>query len=130
MPQDKQPALIPPGVFDAWADATFATDPEGARMNPPVIRAPNGVMADVAATFWVGKSYYDPGKITMPVLLVSAAWDHDVPPTMARALYPLLVNAPDKRLVELPRGTHNVMMETNRLQLFEAVQAFLDGSPS
>ena len=62
----------------------------------------------------------------MPVLLVTAAWDSDVPPTMARALLPLLVNAPSKRLIELPQGTHSVMMETHRFALFDAVQKFLD----
>ena len=93
---------------------------------PVAIRAPNGVMADVAATWWIGKPYYDPAKITVPVLLVAAAWDSDVPPTMARALLPLLVNAPQKRLVELPQGTHSVMMETHRFALFDAVQQFLD----
>jgi pimeloyl-ACP methyl ester carboxylesterase len=124
--EDKKAALVPAGFFDAWADATFATDPEGARQNPPIIRAPNGVIADVAETFWAGKGYYDPAKITVPALLVSAAWDHDVPPTMARALFPLLVNSPGKRLVVLDRGTHSVMMEENRFELFEAVQKFLD----
>ncbi|MBL8675405.1 MAG: alpha/beta fold hydrolase, partial [Rhodospirillales bacterium] len=29
VPDDKRAALIPPGWFDAWADATFATDPAG-----------------------------------------------------------------------------------------------------
>ncbi len=126
VPEEKKATLLAPGVFEAWADLTFATDADGAKATPPVIRAPNGVMADVAETWWVGKSYYDPAKITTPVLLVTAAWDHDVPPTMARALYPLLVNSPDKRLIELPQGTHNVMMETNRFELFKAVQNFLD----
>ena len=126
VPQSETANLIPPGVFDAWATATWATDPEGAKQDPPVIRAPNGVMADVAATWWVGKPYYDPAKIALPTLLVTAAWDSDVPPTMARALLPRLVNAPAKRLVELPQGTHSVMMETHRFALFDAVQAFLD----
>ena len=113
VPEDKKEANIPASVFDAWADATWATDPEGAKLDPPVIRAPNGVMADFAETWWVGKAYYDPAKITVPVLLVTAAWDCDVPPTMARALFPLFVNSPGKRLVELAQGTHSVMMETN-----------------
>jgi alpha-beta hydrolase superfamily lysophospholipase len=30
------------------------------------------------------------------------------------------------RYVQLPEGTHTIMMEKNRLMLFEAVQAFLD----
>ena len=83
-------------------------------------------MAGVAATWWVGKAYYDPAKIGVPVLLVTAAWDSDVPPARARALLPLLVNVPSKRLVELPQGTHSVMMETHRFALFDAVQKFLD----
>jgi pimeloyl-ACP methyl ester carboxylesterase len=73
VPEPEKAALIPPGVFDAWVAATWATDREGAKQNPPVIRAPNGVMADVAATWWVGKPYYDPAKIAVPVLLVTAA---------------------------------------------------------
>ena len=33
VPEDKKATLIPPGWFDAWADATFATDPVGAKMS-------------------------------------------------------------------------------------------------
>jgi len=126
VPESEKATLIPPGAFDAWVKVTWATDPDGAKQNPPVIRAPNGVMADVAATWWVGKPYYDPAKIAVPVLLVTAAWDSDVPPTMARSLLPLLVNAPSKRLIELLQGTHSVMMETHRFALFDAVQEYLD----
>jgi hypothetical protein len=35
-------------------------------------------------------------------------------------------NSPGKRYVELSDGTHTIIMEKNRLRLFEAVQAFLD----
>ena len=42
VPEDKKAALIPPGWFEQWADATWATDPVGAKQNPPVVRAPNG----------------------------------------------------------------------------------------
>jgi len=45
---------------------------------------------------------------------------------MAQTLFPLLVNAPDKRYVALAEGTHSISLERNRLKLFEAVQAFLD----
>ena len=40
VPEDKKANLIPAGWFDAWADATFATDPVGAQMNSPVRFAP------------------------------------------------------------------------------------------
>ena len=126
VPDDKKATLIPNGWFDAWADATWMTDPEGAKANPPHIRAPNGVVQD-SQDYWVaGKAYYDPAKITVPTLLVQAEWDRDLPPYMAQTLFPLLVNSPGKRYVMLAEGTHTIIMEKNRLQLFEAVQAFLD----
>jgi pimeloyl-ACP methyl ester carboxylesterase len=126
VPDDKKAALIPDGWFDAWADATWATDSEGAKANPPYIRAPNGVIQDSQDYWAAGKPYYDPAKITVPTLLVQAEWDRDLPPYMAQALFPLLVNSPGKRYVMLAEGTHTIIMEKNRLQLFEAVQAFLD----
>jgi pimeloyl-ACP methyl ester carboxylesterase len=123
---DQKVSLIPPGWFDAWADATFGTDPVGAVMNPPVVRAPNGVVQDGQQFTGAGKAYYDPAKITVPTLLVHAEWDRDTPPYMAQTLFPLLVNSPGKRYVELAEGTHSIIMEKNRVKLFEAVQAFLD----
>lgn len=126
VPEDKKAALIPPGWFEAWADATWATDPKAAASNPPVLRAPNGVVQDGLEYFGGGKAYYDAAKITVPTLLVVAEWDRDTPPYMAQTLFPLLINAPGKRLVMLAEGTHTIVMEKNRLRLFEAVQSFLD----
>ena len=128
VPEDKKATLIPAGWFETWADATFATDPVGAKMTPPTLRAPNGVQQDGDEFFSAGKPYYDPARITVPTLLVHAEWDRDTPAYMAQTLFPLLVNAPGKRYVQLPEGTHTIMMEKNRLMLFEAVQAFLDES--
>jgi pimeloyl-ACP methyl ester carboxylesterase len=70
VPEDKKATLIPAGWFDAWADATFATDQDGAKMNPPVLRAPNGVVQDGLDYWAAGKAYYDPAKLTMPTMLV------------------------------------------------------------
>jgi pimeloyl-ACP methyl ester carboxylesterase len=124
--EDKKADLIPAGWFDAWANATFATDSWGAAQSPPVIRAPNGVVKD-GRDFWsTGKPLYDPAKITVPVLLIQASWDQDTPPYMSQKLLPLLVNAPSKRYVMIGDGTHTVMMERNRLQLFQEVQLFLE----
>ena len=128
VPEDKKASLIPAGWFDAWADATFASDPVGAKMNPPVLRAPNGVIEDGREYFGAGKPYYDPAQITVPTLLIHAEWDRDTPAYMAQTLFPLLVNAPGKRYVQLAEGTHTIVMEKNRMKLFEAVQAFLDES--
>jgi pimeloyl-ACP methyl ester carboxylesterase len=126
VPEDKKADLIPTGWFEAWAKATWASDPKAAEKNPPAIRAPNGVVQDGQEYWSAGKAYYDPGKITVPTLLVLAEWDNDTPPYMAQTLFPLLVNAPGKRLVMLAEGTHTIVMEKNRMRLFEAVQSFLD----
>lgn len=129
VPEDKKAALIPAGWFDQWADATWATDPVGAKQNPPVLRAPNGTVID-AREFWsAGKPVYDPGKITVPTLVIHAEWDADIPSPITAAYFAQLKNTPWKRWVEIGEGTHTVIMEKNRLQLFRETQAFLDEPP-
>jgi pimeloyl-ACP methyl ester carboxylesterase len=126
VPEDKKAALIPAGWYEAWADATFATDPLGARQSPPVLRAPNGVILDSREYWSAGKPLYDPGDIRVPTFLAHAEWDHDLPSYMLYAYFEKLTNAPYKRYVQIGEGTHTVIMEKNRMQLFQAVQQFLD----
>ncbi len=126
VPEDKQATLIPPGVFEAWADATWATDPEAAKHSPPMLRAPNGVFSD-SLNYWnAGKAQYDPGKITVPTLILHAEWDADLPSYLAQNYFKQLTNTPYKRLIELSEGTHTVMMEKNRMQFFHELIGFLD----
>ena len=124
--ENKKADLIPPGWFEAWADATWATDPESSKANPPMLRAPNGVVQD-NRDYWVaGKPMFDPANIRVPTLMVHAEWDADNPSYMMQAVFKKLTNAPYKRMVEIGEGTHTIIMEKNRMQLFEAVQQFLD----
>jgi hypothetical protein len=51
-------------------------------------------------------------------------WDYRV--EHAQALFQKLPSGPDKRLVQIGEGTHLVMLEKNRMQLFQEVQFFLD----
>jgi pimeloyl-ACP methyl ester carboxylesterase len=126
VPEDKKADLIPAGWFEAWADATFATDPVGAKQTPPVLRAPNGVVQDGREFWGAGKALYDPGLIRVPTFLAHAEWDADLPSYMLHAYFAKLVSVPYKRYVEIGEGTHTVIMEKNRMQLFQAVQQFLD----
>lgn len=126
VPAGKEDALLPPGWFETWQEATWATDPWGAAQDPPVLRAPNGTVQD-SREFWAaGRTLYDPGRITAPVLIVHAEWDQDAPLDMARAYFALLVNARYRRWVEIGEGTHSLLLETNRMQVFGAVQSFLE----
>jgi pimeloyl-ACP methyl ester carboxylesterase len=128
VPEDKVAALIPPGVFDQWWNATIATDPVGSKMNPPMLRAANGVNVEFD-TFWrAGKPFYDPGKIAVPTLLIHAEWDADLPSYMAQAYFAKLTAAPYKRFAELGEGTHSVMLEKNRMQFFHEILGFLSES--
>lgn len=124
---DNQKAtLIPSGWFEAWAEAAAASDPVGAKQNPPVLRAPNGVVADGLKYWGNGVIPWQPENIKVPVLLIKGEWDVDTPAYMAQALFPKLTGAPYKRYVELGEGTHTIIMEKNRMHLFREVQLFLD----
>ncbi len=123
--EDQRDALIPPGVFDDWWSATLATDPVGAKMNPPQLRAGNGVIAEFTQYWRAGKPFYDPAEITVPTLLIHAEWDADLPSYMAHKVFAHLTHAPYKRFVELGQGTHTVMLEKNRKQFFDEIRAFL-----
>lgn len=126
VPAAKRDGVIPPGWFEHWSDATWATDPEGSRRSPPILRAPNGVLKDIQENWTAGRPTYDPARIAAPTLLAVGEWDQDTPPAQAVALFPLLVNAPVKRLVLLGEGTHSIMLERNRGALLQAVQVFLE----
>lgn len=130
VPADKAGDLIPAGWFEAWAAATWASDPDSGRWEPPLLRAPNGVILDGREYWSAGRAYYDPGAITAPTLLVHGEWDQDTPGYMAQAIFALLDNAASKALVTIPEATHTVIMEKNRLRLFEAVQTFLEARPA
>ena len=127
VPEEARGRLIPPGWFDLWADATFATDPAGAAMRPPVLRAPNGVVADSRAYWSAGRALYDPARITAPTLITVGEWDRDTPPALGLTLFSLLRNAREKRFALLGEATHTALMERNRMALFEQVQLFLEG---
>jgi pimeloyl-ACP methyl ester carboxylesterase len=123
---DKQKDLIPSGWFEAWWNANLEADPVGAGQNPPVVRAPNGVVEDGQRYWGADTRYYDASKIRVPVLLIHAEWDADTPAYMSQAVFARLTGAPAKRYVIIGEGTHTVLLERNRIQLFREVQLFLD----
>ncbi len=125
-PEAMRDTLLPPGWFEAWATSVWATDPEGARMDPPVVRVPNGPLAEVTENWKADHAFFNPEAIVAPTQLVVGEWDRTTPPNQALALFPLLTKSRGKRLVVLPEGTHSLFLERNRLALFTTVQAFLE----
>jgi pimeloyl-ACP methyl ester carboxylesterase len=123
---EKQKDLIPPGWLETWWNANLEADPIGAQQTPSVVRAPNGVLEDNQRYWGADTRYYDPSQIRVPVLLVRADWDVETPSYMSEALLARLTSVPLKRYVVVGEGTHFVMLERNRMQLFREVQLFLD----
>lgn len=124
VPADKKATLIPPGWYEAWEKATFDTDQKGSAAGS--LRAPNGIVQD-GAEFWSAqKPLYDPALIRVPTFVVHAEWDADLPSYMPQQYFTKLTNVPYKAFLEIGEGTHTVIMEKNRMQLFRGVQSFLD----
>ena len=128
IPQPRVDEISPPANFDLWWAATLATDPEGSRQSPPVVRSPNGVLEDFASMWAAGQPTYQPANIRAATLLIVGEWDVITPAAMAQGLYERLVNARERRLVLLSEGTHFLVIEKHRMRLLREVQNFLDES--
>jgi pimeloyl-ACP methyl ester carboxylesterase len=125
IPKDRVDDISPMANFEAWWLATLATDPEGSKQSPPVVRSPNGVMQDFAELWAQGKPTYDPAAIRARTLLIVGEWDVVSPPPMAEALYKKLVNAQERRMVLMSEATHFMLIEKHRLRVVHEVQNFL-----
>jgi len=125
-PADTQ--LLPDAWREAWLRASFASDPVGASASPQYVRAPSGSRIDRKEYWSAGKPLYDPSAIRVPTLIVLGEWDVDTPLYMAQALFNELVNAAPTRLVVIKEGTHALLIQKNRMRLFDEVQRFFDES--
>jgi pimeloyl-ACP methyl ester carboxylesterase len=125
-PENRKNDLMPMAWFETWAAAVLASDPLSSKQNPPVLRYPTGMRQGVRNYWEAGKPYYDPERIKAPTLVIVGEWDGVAPPEGAHAIFRKLPSGPDKRLVQLGEGTHLIMLEKNRMQLFREVQFFLD----
>ncbi len=122
----KMAERMPARWFDAYMEAALASDPWSKTQNPRAFRAPNGVVLDGREYQNVGKPIFNPADIRVPTLLILAEQDADTPLYMAQALFPLLTNAPSKRLVVIGDGTHVILTEKNRMQLFREIDLFFE----
>jgi pimeloyl-ACP methyl ester carboxylesterase len=126
VPDAHRDALSPPHWLAAWTEALLASDPEATAHDPPAFRAPNGTLADTLEIWCRGRVPYDPAAIRCPVQIVVGEWDAETPPAMARGLFSALTASPDKRLTEIGRATHAIVIERARTALFATADAFLE----
>lgn len=116
------PALIPPDAFESWGRSYLATDPQAGSREPPAVAIPAGPRADVAAA-WAGDFPYDPARIAAPVTVIRGEWDSLC--TDADVAWLRAGVRTGLRDVKLPRGTHLLLLETSRHNLWAATRAAL-----
>jgi len=66
--------LIPDGVFEAWWNATVATDPLAHNYSPPAIRSPNGIQLDNYEFWSQNIAPYNISNVKCPVLVIRGDW--------------------------------------------------------
>jgi len=125
-PEGKEDDLFPPAWFRQWSAAAHATDPVGSTQNPPAVRTPHGSPQEMRDYWFAGKPYWDPSRVIAPTLVVRGEWDGVSTIPEALGVFSALSNARLKRLVVIGAGSHIMLIEKNREQLFREVQLFLD----
>ncbi len=119
-------ARIPRAIATSGRMATAKYNLEVAALNPPVVRTPNGSVQDMRDYWYAGKPYWNPTQVTAPTLEVRGEWDEVLTIADSLGVFNALSNAPLKRMVVVGAGSHMMLIEKNREQLFREVQLFLD----
>jgi alpha-beta hydrolase superfamily lysophospholipase len=76
--------------------------------------------------WYAGKPNWDPSRVTAPTLVVHGDWDGVLTLADALGVFNALSNTRLKRMVVVGEGSHIMLIEKNREQLFREVQLFLD----
>ena len=121
LPEKERQDLVSGEAKKAWVAALAA-----ASGGEALLKVPNGAVADSLRTWGAGKPAWRPERISAPTLVIQGEWDVDAPPAMGLSVFAHLTGTSSRRYVLIGEGTHLLLMEKNRRQLFQAVQGFLD----
>ncbi|MDH3641544.1 MAG: alpha/beta hydrolase [Gammaproteobacteria bacterium] len=123
--ESQKNAIAPPERFAQWAAAAIASDPDSSGHDPAQLRAPTGVVRDVQESWQQGSPTYDPSLIRCPVAVVVGEWDKETTPEEGRTVFEKLTGAAERRFTIIGGGTHSLLLENQRHQLYETVRGFL-----
>ncbi|WP_288903603.1 alpha/beta fold hydrolase [uncultured Sneathiella sp.] len=118
--------IIDPYWQQQWLSHVIASDPKSGDFDPPMLRAPTGVVDDKVRRWSRGHFQYDPAEIKVPTLVIVGEKDIETTPEGALTVYHKLVNAPHRRYIIIGKSTHSALLERRRDQLFRATQSFLE----
>lgn len=122
----RQSGRLDMGMFPKWADTYLATDPTAQQRQPASVRIPAGMRVAFADMVRIGQLPYDPGRVTVPTLVIQGDWDEVTPPAQGMWLFEHLAS-PLKRFVVLSQGGHRLHLERSRFQLYRETETFLGG---
>jgi len=110
------------GIPELLFETLLALDPRSASTAPRAFRCPNGALADMVRVF-NGHPLFDPGKLTMRVLLIRGS--DDTTSTKSDTLRLLAgIASRDKDYRTIAPGSHFLCIERNRLKLYEELKYF------
>jgi pimeloyl-ACP methyl ester carboxylesterase len=112
-----------PGVAEAVFAQFAALDPGTRSGAEPAFRCPAGALADLVSVF-NGRPLYDASALTMPTLLVRGADDTTSTDSDARSLLAAIA-APEKQYCTIDPGSHFLLLERNRRELYSALCDYL-----
>lgn len=112
-------AGVPELVFEVFS----ALDPRARSSSLPAFRCPSGPLADLVNVF-NGRPLYDPRKLSMPTLLVRGSDDTTSTDTDARRLLAHIAS-PEKSYCVIAPGSHFLILERNRTELYQRLDDFL-----
>jgi alpha-beta hydrolase superfamily lysophospholipase len=110
---------VPELVFEVFS----ALDPRARSRSVPAFRCPSGPLADLVSVF-NGRPLYDPHKLSMPTLLIRGSDDTTSTNTDARRLLADIAS-PEKSYCVIAPGSHFLILERNRSELYQRLDAFL-----
>lgn len=122
VPAGENPVLEP-AIYAEWKTHWLRSDAAATTRTPASVRFPAGWEIDLNACLQ-GTCYYDPAKLTIPVLLIRGEWDMLPSAEDAEGMFRAMKNAPLKKYVVIERGTHVMHLEKSRFQLYREVRNF------
>jgi len=101
------------------------TDPDYDATQHAFLRAPTGVRADYEHCALTGADWYEPELIQAPTLIVVGDLDIETTPEQGRKVFNRLTQAHSRQFTLIGGGTHSLLLENRRFQLFDAVRQYL-----
>jgi pimeloyl-ACP methyl ester carboxylesterase len=110
---------VPELVFEVFS----ALDPQARSRSIPAFRCPSGPLVDLVSVF-NGRPLYDPRALSMPTMLIRGSDDTTATNTDARRLLAEIAS-PDKSYCVVAPGSHFLILERNRSELYQRLDDFL-----